>query len=290
MTLTSDTSTAPALGAVLAGQRLGGIIARARNLSPRLLAVIEPLLLPLAIGALWELAAQRQWIEPLLLPPPSAVAGEITYLWQNQDLDQHILATVQRVLLGFGFGALAATLLGALTGYADRAFRAIDPTIQALRAIPSIAWVPLFILWFGIFEEPKILLIAVGAFFPIYLGLSTAIQGADRKLVEVGRIYRLPAPLMIWRILLPAALPAYLTGLRNGLSLGWMFVVAAEFMGASEGLGYLLIDGQQTGRAQTIIAAIFLFACLGKLTDQILALLSRPLLSWQDDFQTARKR
>jgi len=254
----------------------------------RLLRWIEPLLLPIAIGALWEAAARYEWIDPLLLPPPSAVANEILYLWDNQNLDEHVWATCRRVFLGFIAGALAATVLGAITGYTERVFRAIDPTIQALRAIPSIAWVPLFILWFGIFEAPKVLLIAVGAFFPVYLGLSTAIHGADRKLVEVGRVYRLSGPLMVWRILLPSALPSYLTGLRNGLALGWMFVVAAEFMGASEGLGFLLIDGQMTGRAQTIIAAIFLFACLGKASDWLLAGLSRPLLSWQDDFQSSR--
>ena len=139
--------------------------------------------------------------------------------------------------------------------------------MQALRAIPSIAWVPLFILWFGIFEASKITLIAVGVFFPVYLGVMGAVMSVDRKIVEVGRAFRLSGAAMVRRILLPAVLPAYVLSLRAGLGLGWMFVVAAEFLGASEGLGFLLIDGQQLGKPAQIVAAIVAFAILGKTTD-----------------------
>jgi sulfonate transport system permease protein len=154
--------------------------------------------------------------------------------------------------------------------------------LQALRAIPSIAWVPLFILWLGIFEASKITLIAVGVFFPVYLGLMGAIQSVDRKLVEVGRAFRLPDIAMVRRILLPAVLPAYVISLRSGLGLGWMFVVAAELMGASEGLGYLLIDGQQLGKPAEIVAAIVAFAIVGKATDWLIALTAAPFLRWED--------
>jgi len=179
---------------------------------------------------------------------------------------------------------VAGTLFGAISGYWALARRLIDPTIQALRAIPSIAWVPLFILWLGIFETSKIALIAVGVFFPVYLGVMGAILSVDRKIVEVGRIFRLSGPAMIRRILLPAVLPAYVVALRVGLGLGWMFVVAAEFMGASEGLGYLLIDGQQLGKPAQIVAAIVIFAILGKATDWLLEIATAPLLRWQDAF------
>jgi sulfonate transport system permease protein len=157
--------------------------------------------------------------------------------------------------------------------------------VQALRAIPSIAWVPLFILWLGIFETSKVALIAVGVFFPVYLGVMGAILSVDRKIVEVGRTFRLSGPAMIRRILLPAVLPAYVVALRVGLGLGWMFVVAAEFMGASEGLGYLLIDGQQLGKPAQILAAITIFALLGKTTDWLIEHLTAPLLHWQDAFR-----
>jgi sulfonate transport system permease protein len=159
--------------------------------------------------------------------------------------------------------------------------------MQALRSIPSIAWVPLFILWFGIFEGSKITLIAVGVFFPVYLNLMSGIQNVDRKLVEVGRVYRMSGLKLVRRVLLPATLPSYLVGLRSGLGLGWMFVVASELMGASKGLGYLLIDGQMTGRVQVVIGSIVLFAILGKLTDLALAGLSHRYAGWQDSFKTA---
>ena len=128
----------------------------------------------------------------------------------------------------------------------------------------------MFILWLGIFETSKVALIAVGVFFPIYLGVTGAILSVDRKIVEVGRIFRLNGFAMIRRILLPAVLPAYVISLRSGLGLGWMFVVAAEFMGASEGLGYLLTDGQQLGKPAQIVAAIIVFAILGKVTDWLI--------------------
>jgi sulfonate transport system permease protein len=151
--------------------------------------------------------------------------------------------------------------------------------------VPSIAWVPLFILWFGLFEDSKVALIAVGVFFPVYLGVMGAILSVDRKIVEVGRVFRLSGPALTRRILLPAILPAYVLALRSGLGLGWMFVVAAEFMGASEGLGYLLVDGQQLGKPDQIVAAIITFAVLGKASDWLLALASAPFLRWQDTFR-----
>ncbi|HEV7636812.1 MAG TPA: ABC transporter permease subunit, partial [Bradyrhizobium sp.] len=155
---------------------------------------------------------------------------------------------------------------------------------QALRAIPSLAWVPLFILWLGIFETSKVALIAAGVFFPVYLGVMGAILTVDRKIVEVGRAFRLSGPAMIRRILLPAVLPAYVVALRVGLGLGWMFVVAAELMGASEGLGYLLLDGQQLGKPAQILAAIVIFAIIGKATDWLIEIAAAPFLRWQDAF------
>jgi sulfonate transport system permease protein len=244
-------------------------------------------MLPLGLALGWEVAVALHWADGRLLPTPSKVLATLWQLGRDGTLSGHVTATLQRVALGFVFGVLAGTLCGAVSGYSTLARRLLDPMLQALRNIPSIAWVPMFILWFGIFETSKVILIAVGVFFPIYLALSGAILGVDRKLVEVGRIFRFSHREMITRILLPATLPSYVISLRAGLGLGWMFVVAAEFMGAEEGLGFLLVDGQQTGRPATILASITAFAVLGKTTDWILAALSARALRWQDSFKPA---
>ena len=129
------------------------------------------------------------------------MAGSLAELYRTGELSRHIIATLARVAAGFGLGLVLATLLGALTGFSTRARQLLDPTLQALRAIPSIAWVPLFILWFGIFETSKVVLIAAGAFFPIYLSLMTGIQSVDRKLVEVGRVCQFGPLELVLRIL-----------------------------------------------------------------------------------------
>jgi sulfonate transport system permease protein len=242
------------------------------------------LLLPVSAALAWELIVWLGYSNGRLVPPPSKVFSTLVELAQTGELLRHVVATLTRVALGFALGVVAGTALGAISGYWALARRLLDPTIQALRAIPSLAWVPLFILWLGIFETSKIALIAVGVFFPVYLGVLGAILSVDRKIVEVGRVFRLSGPAMIRRILLPAVLPAYVVALRVGLGLGWMFVVAAELMGASEGLGYLLLDGQQLGKPAQILAAIVVFAIIGKATDWLIETSTAPLLRWQDAF------
>jgi len=263
-------------------------LARARRVAVKGGAV--GLILPALLLALWEALSRFGLAPPNLLPAPSAVLKSLRDLWLTGELWGHIEITLLRVLLGFLAGTAAATVLGALTGYSPLWRRLLDPTLQALRSIPSIAWVPLFVLWLGIFEGSKVTLIALGAFFPVYLSTMAGIQQVDRKLVEVARIHGYSGAALVRRVLLPATLPAYMVGLRGGLGLAWMFVIAAEFLGASEGLGFLLIDGQQTGRPANIIASILLFAVFGKLSDVALAAIGRRFVSWQDSFHSAEEK
>jgi sulfonate transport system permease protein len=251
---------------------------------PRWLRPALGVLLPVAIAVGWEMAVRTGWSNGRLVPPPSVIFNTFVELARTGELQTHALATLTRVAAGFVCGVAAGTIFGAITGYSALTHRMVDPTLQALRSIPSIAWVPLFILWFGIFEASKIILIAVGVFFPVYLGVMGAVMSVDRKIVEVGRVFRLSGLAMVHRILLPAVMPAYVLSLRAGLGLGWMFVVAAEFLGASTGLGFLLIDGQQLGKPAQIVAAIVAFAILGKLSDWLIVLVSSPFLRWEDRF------
>jgi len=238
---------------------------------------------PLLAVALLELSGRLGWVAPNLLPPPSEV---LETLWQlaRQGLAGHVAASSLRVLAGFAIGGGLAVAIGALVGLSRRAEWLLDPTFQALRAIPSLAWVPLLLLWLGIDEAPKVVLIAIGAFFPVYMGVAAGIRDVDRKLVEVARMGGLSPLSLVRRVLLPAALPSVLTGLRNGLSLAWMFMVAAELIAATQGLGYLLTDGRETARADIVLAAIVLLALLGKFTDTLMQRLERRLLAWRDTF------
>ncbi len=257
---------------------------RKRNAAPWARPLLG-LVLPVGLAVAWEAAVRAGLSDGRLVPPPSVVYATFAELAATGELQRHAAVTIARVAAGFALGVVAGTVAGALTGYVTFAHRLLDPMLQALRAIPSIAWVPLFILWLGIFEASKVTLIAVGVFFPVYLGVMGAVMSVDRKVVEVGRMFRLSAPQMVRRILLPAVLPSYVIALRSGLGLGWMFVVAAEFMGASEGLGFLLIDGQQLGKPAQIVAAIVAFAVIGKITDWLIVGLSAPFLRWEDRFR-----
>jgi sulfonate transport system permease protein len=245
------------------------------------------LVIPLVLAVGWEAFVRAGFSDGRLMPTPSRIYEEFAQLYRLGELQRHTYATLLRVAVGFGLGAIFGTILGAISGYSVTIRRLIDPSLQGLRSVPSIAWIPLFILWLGIFELSKVTLIAVGVFFPVYLGVMGAVISVDRKIIEVGRAFRLSGPGMVRRILLPAVLPSYIISLRSGLGLGWMFVVAAEIMGASEGLGYLLIDGQQLGKPAEIVAAIVAFAVLGKATDALLAAIASPFLQWEDRARTS---
>ena len=240
------------------------------------------LILPITLTALWELVSRAGWVAPHLLPPPSALLDTFVVLIRDGSLWRHIGVSSARVAAGFAIGASLGLALGSATTLNARLHRLLDPSLQALRAVPSLAWVPLLLLWLGIDTAPKLALIAIGTFFPMYLATASGLRDVDRKLVEVGQQLGLSPRAVLLKIYLPASLPALFTGLRASLGLGWMFLVAAELIAATSGLGYLLTDGRETGRADLVLIAIITLAILGKASDALLVAIERRTLVWRD--------
>ncbi|MFN8678917.1 MAG: ABC transporter permease [Thermomicrobiales bacterium] len=254
---------------------------------PRLSA-LRGLVVPLLILAIWQITVNREIYSRGQLPAPLDVLSAGQELQNIGILIPNVMASLQRVAIGWGVGAVVAIALGLLVGFSRTVEAYLAPTIQATRAVPSLAWVPLFVLWLGIGETPKLLLIAVGAFFPVYTNVVAGVRQIDRKLVEVGRAYGLRGWSLTQEILFPAALPSLFTGLRLGLAQAWLFLVAAELIAASRGLGFLLIDAQNTGRADIILLSIALLAIIGKVTDWLLQRGESRFLRWADTFAGAK--
>jgi sulfonate transport system permease protein len=250
------------------------------------LRALGKLIVPAALLALWQAVVELGVYSRGQLPAPLDVVAAARQLAAIDQLAIHFQVSAERVFWGFAIGSGVALALGLLVGLSRLAEELLAPTLQAIRAIPSLAWVPLFVLWMGIDERPKITLVAVGVFFPVYTNLVAGIRQIDRKLIEAAAAYGLRGFTLAREVMLPASLPGLLTGLRLGLAQGWLFLVAAELIGASRGLGFLLIDGQNTGRADIIVMSIVSLALVGKASDALLQVLERRLLRWADAYRT----
>jgi sulfonate transport system permease protein len=247
--------------------------------------VLRGLLVPVGLLILWQVLVDRGVYTRAQLPAPLDVYRGAKQLWEADLLVQHISISLERVAKGFAIGALVALALGLVVGLSRTVEDLVGPTLQAIRAVPSLAWVPLLLLWMGIDERPKLTLVAIGAFFPIYTNLVAGIRQIDRRLIEAAAAYGLRGPALAWQVLLPAAMPSLFTGLRLGLAQGWLFLVAAELIASTKGLGFLLIDGQNSTRTDLVIFSIIALAVLGKLTDWLLFRAERRLLHWSDAYR-----
>ena len=231
--------------------------------------------LPIAILVLWQVSTSLGWFTPVQLPSPASVLDAAIELVERGTLGGFILLSTQRVLVGFAIGASLGLLLGAVTGLARTWDLFFGSTLGAIRAVPSLAWVPLLILWLKIGEGSKITLIAIGAFFPVYTTVNAALRHVDRDLVEAGRAFGLRGVRLFTTVQLPAVLPSVIAGLRLGLAQSWLFLVAAELIASSAGLGFLLVNSQNNGRVDRILLAIILLAVIGKTTDAMIGVFER---------------
>lgn len=240
--------------------------------------VLLGLVVPVLILSTWWVAAESPEVPDYLLPSPAQVVLAAVELAEAGLLGTYIAISVQRVLIGFAIGASIGLAVGAIVGLSPLASKLLNPTLGALRAVPSLAWLPLLVIFMGIFEPPKITLIAIGAAFPVFTTVAGALRHVDPHLVEAGRAFGLTRFRLLTVVQLPAVVPSIVSGLRLALAQSWLFLVAAELAGSSMGLGFLLIDSQNNGRIDRLFLAIILLGILGKTTDALVGLGERALL------------
>jgi len=246
--------------------------------------VIVGAMIPLMILLLWQLAGAFGWISVFFLPTPSMIAAHTQELLLSGDLFSHLSISVQRALLGFVIGGGIGFLCGLLVGFSRTAEHVLDPTFQMLRMIPHLALAPLIILWFGFGETSKIFIIANGAFFPMYINTFMGLRSVDNRLFDVAKVLEFNRFKLITGLIVPAASPQIMLGLRTSLAVSWLGLVVAELIGSQAGIGFIINLGKQTSVTELIFIGVIIFAIVGKLFDSFVRLLEKKWLNWRDSY------
>ena len=241
---------------------------------------------PLVVLAVWQLVSMSGLISQQKLPPPSSVLHTALTLITTSNaaygtLQGAMLVSLERVAIGFAVGGAAGLVLGVVAGLSRLGENSVDPLMQMLRTLPLFGLIPVFIVWFGIGQLPKILLIALGAAIPLYLNTFSGIRNVDAKLAEAGQSLGLRRSETIRHIILPGALPQILVGLRQSLGIAWLALVVAEQINANAGLGYIINQGQAFLNNSVIFVALLVYCVLGLLTDALVRLMERRALAWR---------
>ncbi len=242
-------------------------------------------ILPISTLVLWELASRLGWLNSRLLPAPSSVAIAFWHSLKDGSLVANTLISTERALKGLIVGGTVGFALGILNGLWRPAERLLDSSLQMLRNVPHLAIIPLVILWFGIAEEAKIFLVAIGVLFPIYLNTYHGVRNVDPGLIEMGRVYGLSPFALFWRVILPGAMPSILIGLRYALGIMWLTLIVAETISASSGIGYMTMNAREFLQTDIVLLGIIVYALLGKLADALTRLIERRALKWHPAFQ-----
>ena len=241
-------------------------------------------LLPLLVVIIWEIAARAGAVNTLLLPAPSRVLLTLGQAAIDGSLWVNLGYSVRRWIIGFAFGGGVGLLLGALNGLSLRSENFTDTTVQMLRTVPFMGLTPLLVMWFGLGETPKVILIAVASFFPVYVNTLAGVRNVNKGLVEVGQSFQLSQAELLYRVILPAALPEILTGIRYSLGIAWLALVIAELMAAESGIGFWLMQGREAVRVDIVLASLVVFSVAGKFMDAALRLVERRVLHWRNAF------
>jgi ABC-type nitrate/sulfonate/bicarbonate transport system, permease component len=237
---------------------------------------------PLAVLVIWQIASSNGWVNAVLIPPPKDIVDEFGRMLSSGELLTNLRISAGRALLGFLIGGGLGLAAGLWVGFSLKAERLLDPSLQLLRTLPHLAVAPLFILWFGFGETSKILLIAKGAFFPLYVNTFLGVRSVDRNLFDVARVLQFTRWQTITKLILPASLPSLFLGVRLSIAVSWLGLVVAEMMGSSSGIGYIINDARSFSLTSVIFVGIIVFAVVGKVTDSLVKLAENRLLRWRD--------
>jgi sulfonate transport system permease protein len=240
---------------------------------------------PVSLLAIWQLAGDLGLISTFFLPTPSMIFTAFGDLFANGDLTYHLGVSLKRAAVGFAIGGSIGLLLGIIAGFSRYGEYVLDPSVQLFRMIPHLAIAPLIILWFGFGEVSKILIIAKGAFFPLYINTFLGIRNVDNKLIEVTRVMGFSHLKQIFLLILPASLPQIFLGLRLSLAISWLGLVVAELIGSQAGIGFMITLAKQNSIMEIIFVGVVIFAVVGKLIDSFVRLLERRFLRWQDSYK-----
>lgn len=241
------------------------------------------LFLPFLLIFIWYAISELQLFSPYLLPSPAVTAATATELIHSGLLWQHLLISLQRVAGGFLCSVVIALPLGILCGRSNTFHTYCWPVLEFLRHVPPLAAIPLIILWFGIDEGSKLVIIFLASFFPLFLNTYSGVKNCDRKLLEVGRSLHFTAWQQTSLIQLPAALPAIAVGLQLSLGYSWRALIGAELIAASSGIGYMILDAEQMSRPDVVLVGLFAIGIVGSLIDWLFLTLTDKMLPWNTE-------
>ncbi|KAA0745544.1 ABC transporter permease [Bacillus sp. AY3-1] len=247
--------------------------------------LVRAITIPIIVLIIWQLAGVFDLVSKTVLPTPLDILLAFQELIKTGELFGHLSISVFRAAAGFFIGGSLGIILGTIVGFSTRSEQYLDPSVQMLRTVPHLAVAPLFVLWFGFGETSKVLLIADGAFFPLYVNAFLGIRGVDSKLFDVARVLEFSKRKLITKLILPAALPNLLLGARLSLGVAWVSLVVAELMGSTEGIGYMIMDARQFSNTDIVFVGIIIFAFVGKFSDSLVRLLEVKFLRWRDNFK-----
>jgi sulfonate transport system permease protein len=236
---------------------------------------------PVVILLIWQLAASAGLMSAQTLASPWQILQTGWSLFQDGTLMRNLLVSLLRAVSGLAIAIVAGTILALVAGLSRVGENVVDAPMQMARTMPVLAMVPLFILWFGIGETPKVALVALGALFPIYLNLFKGIRSVDPKLLEMARTFGLSRWQTIRQLILPGALPDFLLGLRFAVGISWLMLVVAEQINANSGIGHMMMDAQDFLRTDIILVGLFIYAALGLISDQIVRMIETRALVWR---------